>query len=99
MMAWIIKRTGKWVEWTFKKGRSRRKASQSSPTNTNPTSSQGATPSVTITETQGPAMPMEGGDQPLDKNIPIAQNFQGGPLSVIGSQSTTREKKERGVKG
>lgn len=45
------------------------------------------------TTTQGPALPVGGGDQPLDKHIPITLTFQGGPLIVIGTQASTGEKK------
>ena len=92
MMARIIKRTGKWVEWTTKKGRSKSKTTQASPAAATPTSSQSATPSVATTTTQGPAQSAGGGDQPPEKNIPIAPTCQGDPLPVIGAQAETKEK-------
>ena len=76
MMAWIIKRTGKWVEWIAKKSQSKRKTTQASPVATTPTSSQSATPSVPTMTTQGPAQSARGGDQPPEKNIPIALTCQ-----------------------
>jgi hypothetical protein len=98
MVAQIIKRTGKWVEWIAKKGRSRSKTAQASPATSTPSSSQSVTPSVTIKTTQGPAMPAGGGDQPPDKNIPIAPTCQGGPLQFIGTQSTTGEREAEELK-
>ena len=53
MMARIIKRIGKWVEWTTKKGWRKKKATQASPFVATPTSSQSTTPSATITATPG----------------------------------------------
>ena len=86
MMARIIKRTIKCVEWTMKKGRSKRKTTQASPATATPTSSQSATPSVATTTTQGPAQFATGGDQTPEKNILIAPTFQGSSLPVIGTQ-------------
>lgn len=98
MMAWIIKRTRKWVEWIAKKGKSRSKASQPSPTTATPTSSHSATPGVTIETTQGPAIPARGGDQPPKKNIPIVPTCQGSPFPIIGTQSATGEKETEELK-
>jgi hypothetical protein len=92
MVARIIKRTRKWVEWTAKRGRSKGKASQQSPTVATPTSSHSVTPNVSIAATQGPTIPVGGGDQPPEKNIPISLTCQGGSRPVIGAQSTAEEK-------
>ena len=85
MVARIIKRTRKWVEWTAKKGRSRSKSSQLSPAAATPTSSHSVAPSASIAVTQGPAIPAGGGDQPPEKNIPISPTWQGGSHPVIGT--------------
>lgn len=85
MVARIVKSTGKWVEWMAKKGRSRSKASQQSPVAASPTSSHSVVPSASDAATQGPAIPVGGGDQPPEKNIPISLTCQGGPLPVIGT--------------
>ena len=87
MMAWIIKRTKKWVKWTAKKSQSKSKTTQASLAATTPTSSQSATPSIITIAAQGPAQSVGGGDQPLEKNISIAPTCQGGSLLVFGAQS------------
>ena len=93
MMARIIKRTGKWVEWTAKKGRSKGKTTQASPATATPASSQSATPSAPITTAQGPTQSAGGGDQPPEKNVPIVPTFQRGLLQVIGAQAKAKEKR------
>lgn len=98
MMARIIKRTGKWVEWIAKKGRSRGKGSQPSSTTGTPSSSQSSTPGVTIIDTQGLAMPIRGGDQPPKKNIPITPTCQDGSLPMIAIYSATGEKETKELK-
>ena len=71
MMAQIIKRTRKWVEWIAKRSQSNNMTTQPSPIAATPSASQSVIPSVIPETTQGPAQPLGGGDQPLDKNIPI----------------------------
>ncbi len=92
MMARIIKRMGKWVEWTTKRSQSKGGATQASPAAATP-SSQSATPGITIVATQGLAQPSGGGDQPPDKNVSIAKTCHDGSLPVIGTQIGTEEKK------
>ena len=48
---------------------------------------------MTTTTTQGPALPIGGGNQPLDRNIPITLTCQGGSLPVIRTQASTKQKK------
>ena len=55
-------------------------------------SSQSATPSVPTIAAQGPAQFAGGGNQPPEKNVPIAPTCQGGSLPVIGAQVETEEK-------
>ena len=92
MMARIIKRTGKWVEWTAKKGWSKSNTTQDSPAATTPTSSQSITPSATTSATQEPAQSIGGGEKPPKKNVPIVPTCQGGSLLVIGAQAEIKKK-------
>ena len=85
MMARIIKRNGKWVEWIAKRNWSKSMATQASPIYSTSSSSQSATPSVITIATQGPAQPLGGGDQHLNKNISITQTCQDGSLPVVGT--------------
>ena len=55
-------------------------------------SSQSATLSATTSATQMLAKFARGGDQPPEKNVPIAPTCQGGSLPIIGSQAKTEEK-------
>lgn len=98
MMAQIIKRSRKWVEWIEKKSQSKSKTTKASLANATPTSSQSATPSVVTTTAQGLAQSIGGGDQPPEKNISIAPSCQGSPLPVIGTQASTEEKKMEELK-
>lgn len=83
MMARIIKRIGKWVEWITKKSQSKGVATQASPAATMPMSSQITTLGITITSTQGLAQPSGGGDQPLDKNVSIDKTYHDGSLQLL----------------
>ena len=80
------------MEWTAKRGQSRSKSSQQSPTAATPTSSHSLVPNAYDAATQGPAISAGGGDQPPKKNIPISLTCQGGPQLVIGNQPTAKEK-------
>ncbi len=93
MMARIIKRKGKWVEWTTKRSWIKGAANQASPVATMPTSSQSATAGMTIASTQGPAQLAGGGDQPPNKNVPIVKAYHDGSLLVIGTPTRVEEKK------
>ena len=71
MMARIIKRTRKWVEWMAKRSQSKSTTTQSSLVATTPTSSQSATSNMITKTTQGTTQLVGGGDQPLENNVPI----------------------------
>ena len=78
LMANIIKRTRKWVEWTSKRSRSRGIPTQTSSSAAASSSSQGATTSVMPSTAQGPTQPVGGGDQPPEKNIPLDKTCHDG---------------------
>ena len=71
MMAQIIKRIGKWVEWTAKRSQSKSMTTKDSLVATTLTFSQSATSSMIRRTTQGPTQLVGGDDQPLDNNVPI----------------------------
>ena len=48
---------------------------------------------MTLAITQGPAQSLGGGDQPIDKSIPIANTFHDGSLPIFGTQTSAKEKK------
>ena len=92
LMAKIIKRTRKWVEWTSKKSRSRGMPTQTSSLAEASSSSQGATAYVMPSTTQGPTQPAGGGDQPPERNILLDKTCHDGSQPIIGTQ--IEEKKE-----
>ena len=71
-----------------KKELEQEKTTQASPATATPTYFQSATPSVTTIATQGPAIPAGGGDQPMDRNIPITPTCQCCSLPIIGAQAS-----------
>ena len=55
-------------------------------------SSQANTLGVTLTITQRPMQPTSGGDQPLDKSIPLTKTCQDGSPLVLGAQPKVEKK-------
>ena len=53
---------------------------------------------MTTTTTQGLGQTLGGDDQPLDKNVSIAQACQDGTIPVIGTQNDAEEKKMEDLK-
>lgn len=93
LMAKIIKRTGKWIEWT----RARRKRTSSAfvqPTPEATTSSTlGGTSSSTPSRAQNSLPPTSGGDQSPEKNITLNKTCPDGSVPVTKVEVETEKKK------
>ncbi len=57
-------------------------------------SSQGGTSGVTLSITQGPTQPLEAGDKPPNKSIPLAKTCQDDSLPIIITPIETKKKAE-----
>ena len=96
-MAKIIKRIGKWVEWISKKSQSKGTPTQASPSVAASSSSQGAMINVMPSAAQGLAQLARGGDQPLEKNIPLDKTCHDGSHPVIGTHMEEKKEEEKKV--
>lgn len=95
MMANIYKRTRKWVEWnTTQRIRRKGPSAQSSLKVWTTSSSQSGASGTIFPTTQGTAQPVDGGDQPLDKTIPLDKTCQDNSVPMIGTEIEAEKKKD-----